>query len=472
MRLPFGLELTRKAAVPVTDVSFLGRGWFSIIRESFAGAWQRHIETSRETVVTYHAVYACVTLIAQDISKMCLRLVEQDTNGIWSEKNASSFSPVLRKPNRYQNRIKFIEQWLVSKLLHGNAYILLERDGAQRVTAMYVLHPHRVKPFVAPDGEVFYGISGDNLAGISESTYVPASEIIHDVMVPLFHPLCGVSPLTACGLAAAQGLAIQRNSTKFFQNGSQPSGILTGPGEINDEQAKAFKEAWETNYTGENSGRLAVLGGGLEYKQMSMTAIDAQLIEQLKWSAEVVCSSFHVPAYMVGIGPPPNYNNIEALNMQYYAQCLQNLIENIELLLDEGLGLVNVKNATYGARFDLDGLLRMDSKTQAETEKSLQGIKAPNESRKRLNLKPVAGGNSPMLQQQNFSLEALAKRDAKDDPFGSPKAPPAAPAPADNPDPEADPADENADEADGKALGDALFPMLVPALREAVAVYR
>ena len=32
----------------------------------------------------------------------------------------------------------------------------------------------------------------------------PASEIIHDVMVPLYHPLVGVSPLTACALAAVE----------------------------------------------------------------------------------------------------------------------------------------------------------------------------------------------------------------------------------------------------------------------------
>jgi hypothetical protein len=41
-------------------------------------------------------------------------------------------------------------------------------------------------------------------------------------------------------------------------------------------------------------------------------------------------------------------------------------------------------------------------------------------------LKPVKGGKSPYLQQQNYSLEALAKRDAQDDPF-KPATPPAPP---------------------------------------------
>ena len=32
---------------------------------------------------------------------------------------------------------------------------------------------------------------------------------------------------------------------------------------------------------------------------------------------------------------------------------------------------------------------------------------------------PVEGGGTPYLQQQNFSLSALAKRDAQQDPFAS-----------------------------------------------------
>jgi phage portal protein BeeE len=63
------------------------------------------------------------------------------------------------------------------------------------------------------------------------------------------------------------------------------------------------------------------------------------LIEQLKWTAEVVCSTYHVPPYKIGIGAMPVYNNVQALNTEYYSQCLQVLIEAIELCLDEGLGM-------------------------------------------------------------------------------------------------------------------------------------
>jgi HK97 family phage portal protein len=439
MRL-LGFEISRaKTAVPATTVpsgwNWLngGSSWWPVVREPFTGAWQRNQELRRESILTHSAVYACVTLIASDVAKVRLRLMQLDTNGIWSETSSSAFSPVLKKPNRYQNRIRFFEQWIVSKLLFGNAYVLKERDNRGIVVSMYMLDPARVRPLVAPDGSIYYQLYQDNLTGIEEAELaVPASEIIHDRMVALYHPLCGVSPLTACGLAAIQGLNIQNSSTALFGNGARPGGILTAPAEINDETAKRLKDFFEGNFTGENVGRVAVLGDGLKYESMSVNAVDAQLIEQLKWSAETVCSVFHVPPYMIGVGPAPTYNNIEALNQQYYSQCLQAQIESIELCLDEGLGLDQIPGKTYGTEFDLDDLLRMDTATKVKSmaDSISAGFLKPNEARAKFDLEPVEGGDTPYLQQQNFSLAALNKRDQGADPFGTNK-PPASPAATD-----------------------------------------
>jgi HK97 family phage portal protein len=423
-----GLTIQRtKAAGALASVDSR-RGWLGMVRESFTGAWQKNIEVKLDSVLTYSAVYACVTLIASDIGKLRIKLVEQDQNGIWSETTAPAFSPVLRKPNRYQNRIKFIEQWITSKLIHGNAYILKERDARNVVTALYVLDPNRVKVLVAPDGSVYYELSRDDLSRLSSTSLtVPASEIIHDTMVALHHPLVGVSPIFACGLAATQGLNIQTNSARFFANGSNPGGILTAPGSISKDTADRLKAHWEANYTGENVGKVAVLGDGLKYEAMAIKPVDAQLIEQLRWSGETVCSCYHVPAYMVGIGPPPAYTNIEALNAQYYAQCLQALIESVELCLDEGLGMSGTGPQSYGTEFDIDGLLRMDTATQYKAIVEAVGgpFMAPNEGRRKLDLKPKTGGDTIYLQQQQFSLEALAERD-RNKPFAKPAAPPVA----------------------------------------------
>jgi HK97 family phage portal protein len=410
-----------KAAPPsATAVAENRGGWYNLIRESFAGAWQQNITIDYNSVLSYNAVYACITLIASDISKLCVELVQEDADGIWTEVDSPAYSPVLRKPNRYQNRIQFWETYILSKLMRGNVYVLKQRDNRQVVTALYVLDPNRVKVLVADDGSAWYQLSSDNLAALNEPVTVPASEIIHDRFNCLFHPLVGTSPIFAAGVAATQGLAIQNNSATFFGNKSQPGGVLTAPGSISDETAARLKEAWETKFSGENAGKVAVLGDGLTYERMSLTAEESQLIDQLKWTAEVVCSVFHVPPYKIGLGTMPTYNNIQSLNVEYYSQCLQSLIEAAELCMDEGLGIgegVVVNGKTYGVEFDIDNLLRMDSVTQMQVLKDSAGILEIDEMRAKIGVKKTKGGNAVYLQQQNYSLEALAKRDAQPDPF-------------------------------------------------------
>jgi HK97 family phage portal protein len=396
------------------------RGWFPLVQEAFSGAWQRNMVLSTENVLTYAAVYACVTLKASDIAKLRVKLVEQDRNGFWHETNNAAYSPVLRKPNHFQTWLQFMEQWMVSKFVHGNTYILKVRNdrggvGRGNVTGIYVLDPRRVRVQVAPDGGVYYALSVDTLAFVEQAITVPASEIIHDVMVPLYHPLCGVSAITACGLAAMQGLRVQNHSQKFFAQGSVPSGVITMPDEIDDEQARDIQQRWQDQFSGNNAGRVAVLGAKMTYQQMMMSAVDAQLIDQLKWTSENVCTAHHVPPYMIGVGPVPSFNNVEALNQQYYAQALQNPIEAAEALLDEGLELTT----GLGTEFDIDNLLRMDTVSRNESaSKAIKAGMSPDEVRAKFHdLPPVPGGKSVYMQQQDFSLEALAKRDAKEDPF-------------------------------------------------------
>jgi HK97 family phage portal protein len=158
---------------------------------------------------------------------------------------------------------------------------------------------------VAPNGNVYYAIQQDRALGCAEpSLVVPAREIIHDRIFPLYHPLCGLSPVYACGHAAMQGLKIIHNTTRLFENGTQVGGVLTAPQAISEDTAARLEKYWQDNYSGDaNIGKIAVLGNDLKFeKPPAMSAVDAQLIDQLKWDDEKICSTFHVPPYMVGVG--------------------------------------------------------------------------------------------------------------------------------------------------------------------------
>ena len=403
-------DLFRKKSVNATPAP----AWQTLIHEPYTGAWQKNDELKRTDLTHFHAVFACISLIAADIGKLRIQ-TKSSQNGVLLPTKSRTHA-ILKKPNRHQSWQQFIESWVSSKLLRGNAYVLKQRDIFGDVWQMYVLNPDRVKVLVSGDGEVFYQISTDKLYGLTD-TIVPASEMIHDRMNCFYHPLVGLSPLTACGISVGLGLSIQHTSATLFGNNSRPSGILSVPSDISKETAQKVKSDWQANYSGIKRGGIAVLGSGAKYEPIAMSASDSQAIEQLKMSGETVCSVFHVPAFKVGMGEIKAGQKVSDLNEIYYSDCLQHYIEAIENLLDEHLDL----EKGVECEADLSPLIRMDSTSQMAylKEGTHSGILSPNEARATLVLPPVVGGESPLMQQQNYSLEALAKRDNSADPFGN-----------------------------------------------------
>ncbi len=414
-----GFEISRvqpqqKQMWPLSN-TLAGWGGWAPVQEPYSGAWQHHGHHHQPpSIFSNTTVYRCISLIAADIAKMRPRLMEESADGIKQETTSSAFSGLLTQPNGYQNNIQFFEAWLYSKLIWGNTYVLKQRDNRNVVNGLHVLDPQRVRPLVTPSsdenlGDVYYEVRRDDLAGQSiENVTIPQSEIIHDRMNAIYDKLWGLPPIFAAYVPAAQALHILEYSDRFFSNSARPSGILTAPGEIPEATARRIKSEWEQNYSGANVGRMAVAGSGLNFVPIVQSAVDAELVNQLKLSDERVCTAFGVPAFKVGVQPAPAYDNIEALDQQYYSNCLQIHVHQIEALLKSGIELPT----NYCVEFDLEDLLRMDTarRVTAYTNLAKSGIISPNEARAQFEYSPVPGGDAPMLQGQYYSLEELAKR--------------------------------------------------------------
>lgn len=398
-----------------------GVGWNPIIREPFTGAWQRNKEESVHSVLTYPTLFACIRMISKGIGKLPFTVKRINDNGIWELSRYPEIDDVLRKPNHFQNQIQFRESWMMSNLTQGNAYILKERENG-RVVRLYVLNPYNIQPLVSPSGSVFYELlitTTDPILGFEkgQTIRIPSSEIMHDRPVTLHHPLVGVPPVCAAYWPAVKNLKILRNAASFFGNAAQPGGILTAPGEITDTEAKRLKDYWDDNFTGRNAGSIAVVGGGLSFESLSANAADSQMVEQMKYSDEQITQAFGLWPFLVGLGGIPAGMKIDDMMQMYYTSTLQSYIESMETLLDEGLDVPR----GYGVELDLEPLLRMDEEKKATVQGNLvkAAISTIDEARAKFDLSPIEGGDTAYLQQQNYSLAALAKRDAREDPFGA-----------------------------------------------------
>lgn len=410
----FGLQIGRGEKA----LSSVGSGgWSRLINEPFTGAWQRNQEEKQGDMLCYPTLYACVSRITQDVAKLPFKLL-RESNGIWSEVDNPAYSALLRKPNHYQTAQQFRESWVLSRLTQGNAYILKERDERGVVNRLYVLDPYKVIPLVSESGDVFYELfntSWSNLPPMPNeltrengNVVVPAREIIHDRANTFHHQLIGVPPLCAAYWAAVKNLKILRNATDFFNNGAQPGGILTAPAGMTDDDAKRLKQYWDSEFSGQKSGKVAVIGADMKYTAFAMKAIDSQMVEQMQYSDEQICQAFGIRPYKIGIGTPPAGWKSDDVNIEYYGDALSPIIESMENLLDDELGI----KRPLGIELDTSPLWRMDEGKKAEVESTLVGgkIKTPDEARSTFNLNPTGGGDTLWGQHQDYPLGYLAER--------------------------------------------------------------
>lgn len=409
-------DSAEKALSPVPIGGSWRNGW-RVISEPDTGAWQRNMPERQADVLTYPTLYACISRIASDIGKLPFSLRERRTGGTWIETESPAYSPVLRKPNAYQTAAQFREQWMLAKLIHGNAYVLKRRDNRGVVIDLYVLDSERVMPMVSDSGAVYYQLQTDKLNTIpddypAQNLIIPASEIIHDRCMTIHHPLIGVPPISAASWPAVKNMKIMRNATEFFGNSSQPGGILTAPAGMSQKDLDAIEAYWNKTFSGQNSGRVGVIGADMKFTGFAMKSVDAQMIEHMRYSDEQICQPFGIPPFKIGIGSIPTAMGVDGINQLYYSDALQTHIEHMELLLDDGLRI----SPPLGVELDLEPLLRMDEAKRAEVAVKLTGggIETPNEGRARFNHLPLDGGDTVYMQKQDIPLDQARLNTAVD----------------------------------------------------------
>jgi hypothetical protein len=271
-----------------------------------------------------------------------------------------------------------------------------------------------VKPFVTEDGDVYYQIDPTTCqaSASADETIVPASEIIHDRGLTPYHPLCGVSPIFACATSSSAGQphsiagdAIFRECGPPVRNadGARAKSTTARPKRVSSRQTEAAT-------TGANIGRLLVAGNGLKYEPFSMMSacrFPARRTAELDGiSTSRARSWFRRRSSASPTGTSGKAD--EQSDMAYYKQTLQCDIEEIELLLDEGLGLGPVPGNAYGTELDIEGFIahgpEVAGRSAGDRHASQDASRPQRRAVVKKTLPPVEGGESPMIQQQNYSL--------------------------------------------------------------------
>jgi HK97 family phage portal protein len=361
--------------------------------------------TGTAGVLALSAAWACVNLLAGTIASLPLMVYRTAQDG---SREVAYDHPLYRvlhdSPNADQTAMDFWEFICACLELQGNAFSEVVRGSDGRVIALSPpLVPEIVSVRRASNGDIEYQWT----EGQRRRTETQAT-ILH------FRgfggsPLGGLSTLSFGRQAFGLARSINAAAQSTFRNGVKPSGVMSLDKPLTKPQRTEAEQLLQEKYVGSmNSGVPMLLDNGLKWQSITINPDDAQMLESRGFSVEEICRFFGVPPHMVGHTDNSTSwgTGLEQQTLGFQKFTLRRRLKRIEQALAKQLLTARDRAEGIAIEFNLEGLLRGDSKARSDFYGAMTRIGAMtiNEVRALENLPPVEGGDVPRLQMQNVPI--------------------------------------------------------------------
>lgn len=305
--------------------------------------------------------YACVRCLADAAASLPLHVYRRTGRG--RERVEDGLAELLRRPAPALTQAGLVAQMVAHLNLWGEAFLGLYRDESGAVFQLGLLAPDRVQVDVRA-GMPLYGYADEH----GRYGVYTTADVLHVRGLSL-DGLRGISPVKQAREALGYAEALAAHGSRFMRNGARPAGVLSvPPGPASDELIENLREGWEARHGGaEAAGRVAVLSGEVSFAPVTMPLQDAEYVAQRELSTREVARIFRVPPWMIGAdaGSSLTYSNTVEQARAFVTFSLRPWLVAIEQALTACEALLAPEQRAY-VQFELDGLLRADSKTRAE----------------------------------------------------------------------------------------------------------
>lgn len=363
-----------------------------------------------ETAMELSAVWACVRQTAQTIASLPVSGFAKGADGGRSEFGNRAIEVLTQTPNANQTALEFWEGQVAWMLTNGNCYSEITRTGGN-LTSLEPLPAILVEPVLSDDGRLTYCYHDRG-----QKEELPADKVFHCKGFG-YGGLKGLSAIRYGVQSLGAGLAADEVASRVFANGMNPSGFLSMDSSLTPEQRDRLQEIMGDYVASENAGKVMVLESGMSWSSAMLNPEDAQLLETRRFAIEDICRWFGVPPIVIGHssdGQTMWGSGVEQILMSWLSQGLNPMLRRMESRMsktfrrDLGAGVY--------VEWNREGILQMDSKSKAEFLRHMvnAGIMTPNESRKKLNLPPVTGGDTLLVQGAMVSLDSLMSATGSD----------------------------------------------------------
>lgn len=350
------------------------------------------VNISEHTANTITAVFSAVNIISESISMLpwCVYRQKRD-NSRELALNDSRYKLLKYQPNRWQNSLEFREM-MVNHLCYTGRFVAeLIYDVGGKLTDIMPLQPNTYIPFRAPNGTIAMEVTSDN----GKKRVLMHDEYLDVRGTPsLIDPLYCVSPIKASAESLGIAKAADMYAGSFFGNGTVVSGVLETDATLSSAAYQRLKKWTERHQGVGRTHNPAILEEGLKWKQTSLNAEDAQLLQTRKYQVEDIARIYRIPAYKLGVMENVKFNTVEQQSIDFVTDTLLPRTERIEQAVARAIFTPSEITRLVN-EIDLNGLMRGDSKTRSEyyQKRWQMGSMSPNEIRARESENPIENGD-------------------------------------------------------------------------------
>lgn len=384
------------------------------LRIALAGRSGSSIVSTPLKAVGIPAVLQSVGLIAETGMLMPIVVYSVGRDDVRERAVDSWQSGLLRKhPAVDYDPVSWLSDYYTSMIGFGNFFAEKVKSSTRsdrRVLALTPLDPRTVSGEWR-NGRIVYTVTPEDGAAVEATR----DDIFHVRGMTLHGEALGMSRITACRLALGSGMSLEQFLNSFYENDARPGGVLEVPAPLKRAQMLDILEQWNEQHRGATKrGRTAVLSGGMSWKQLGMSLIDAQFVEAHRVTVEQSARILNVPPPLLGIGESTreHFEQLVQLTVGPYAGRLDSALSSDRDLFPDDDGMY--------AETLADALLKPNTRERFEAYRAARqgGWITPNEIRRLENMGPVKGGDE--IQQTPVGGAPNPGRTATDPPADPP----------------------------------------------------
>lgn len=314
---------------------------------------------------TYEAIYRTQPIVFSVINKLVYGIARNrmvvdgvDEVGQSVRMMGTSLERLVKSPFPRGSEFGISSHIAWSACVHGHALLLKYRPAPGAApTELWPVPWRNVQTISDERGVSLYAITIG-----TETSAIGPEDVIH-IGLP------GGPPLEALRRTVALEDAAATWQGESLRNGITPRGAFTSDARLNDAIIPRLRDELSKLYAGpENGGRVAILEGGLKWQQIGLSAADAQLIDQRRFSREEVAAAFDVPLTLLGLsGSGQGFSSYT--NVAEFRRALYDAIAARLVLLEDTLNAHLVQGEPdwdgLRIRYDSTELLRPDPEARA-----------------------------------------------------------------------------------------------------------